>query len=174
MRILLLIFALTTCLTNNIFSQENGQYLEKVSTLDNIVDALYATVSGEKGVKRDWEFFRFLFYPDARLIPSGKNQEGIFGARYLTPDDYIERSGPWLAENGFFETEIHRTAQEFGNLAHVFSTYEAFRSTSDEEPFMRGINSIQLMNDGERWWIINIYWTQESAENPIPKKFLPD
>jgi hypothetical protein len=37
---------------------------------------------------------------------------------------------------------------------------------------MRGINSIQLFNDGNRWWIVNIYWQQESAEDPIPDMYL--
>ena len=78
-----------------------------------------------------------------------------------------------LVENGFFEKEINRVTNTFGNITQVFSTYESFRSESDEKPFMRGINSIQLLNDGDRWWIINIYWTQESKENPIPDEYLP-
>ena len=76
-------------------------------------------------------------------------------------------------ENGFFEKEINRKTETFGNITHIFSTYESFRSEKDETPFMRGINSIQLLNDGKRWWVINIYWTQESNENPIPKEYLP-
>ncbi|MBL4663121.1 MAG: hypothetical protein JKY22_06105, partial [Flavobacteriaceae bacterium] len=67
----------------------------------------------------------------------------------------------------------HRTEQTFGNITHIFSTYHSFHSEADELPFMRGINSIQLMNDGKRWWIMNIYWTQETEENPIPKGYLP-
>ena len=61
----------------------------------------------------------------------------------------------------------------FGNMAHVFSTYESFRSKTDKTPFMRGINSIQLFHDGKRWWIINVFWKQESDDQPIPKKYLP-
>ena len=76
-------------------------------------------------------------------------------------------------ENGFFEKEIHRKVDTFGNIAQVFSTYESFYSESDETPFMRGINSIQLLNDGKRWWVINIYWAQETEEDSIPKKYLP-
>ncbi len=166
---------LTICaLENTVWAQtENNNYQEKVKTIDATLETLYSVISGEKGVARDWPLMRFLFHPDAKLIPSGKNQEGIIGARYLTVDDYIESSGPWLVENGFFEKEIHRVVNNFGNITQVFSTYESFRSEADDEPFMRGINSIQLLNDGNRWWIINIYWTQESAENPIPQEYLP-
>jgi len=91
----------------------------------------------------------------------------------MSPDDYINGSGQWLEENGFFEKEISRKTETFGNITHVFSTYESFHSESDEAAFMRGINSIQLLNDGTRWWVINIYWTQETSDNPIPKAYLP-
>jgi len=144
-----------------------------VSSLDNILNTLYGVISGEKGEARDWDLMRHLFHPDAKLIPTGKNQAGAYKARYLTVDDYINTSGKWLLENGFFEKEIHRVTQTFGNITQVFSTYEAFHSEKETEPFIRGINSIQLLNDGHRWWVINIYWTPESVENPIPEKYLP-
>ncbi|MDX2443067.1 MAG: hypothetical protein QNK30_04620 [Bacteroidales bacterium] len=149
------------------------KYSKHVKTLDSTLESLYGVISGEKGEERNWELMKYLFHPDAKLIPAGKNKEGIYQASYMTVDDYINASGKWLIENGFFEKEIHRVVNTFGNIVQVFSTYESFRSESDEEPFMRGINSIQLLNDGERWWIINIYWTQESPENPIPEEYLP-
>ncbi len=155
-------------------AQENSDnYIEKVKTLDSTLKSLYAVISGEKGEARDWELMRYLFHPDAKLIPSGKNKEGNIGARFMTVDDYITSSGKWLVENGFFEKEIHRTTNTFGNITQVFSTYESFYSEANDNPFARGINSIQLLNDGKRWWIINIYWTQESPENPIPDEYLP-
>lgn len=144
-----------------------------VLTLNSTIKSLYNVISGEKGKERNWKQFKFLFKPDAKLIPSGKDKSGTYRVRYMSPDDYIKGSGKWLVENGFFEKEIHREVNSFGNITQVFSTYEAFYSENDEKPFMRGINSIQLLNDGERWWVINIYWTQESEENPIPKKYLP-
>ena len=149
-------------------------YLEKVQTLDNTIETLYAVISGEKGEERDWDLLRFLFHPEAKLIPSGKSLSGTFGARYMTVDDYINGSGKWLVENGFFENELHRKVDNFGNITHVFSTYESFHSASDKAPFMRGINSIQLLNDGNRWWILNVYWAQETDDNPIPEEYLPN
>ena len=149
------------------------KYINKVQSLDTTLVTLYSVISGEKDQERDWELFKYLFHPDAKLIPSGKNKEGLFAARYMSPQDYITSSGKSLVENGFFEKEIHRYVHTFGNITQVFSTYESFRSESDSSPFMRGINSIQLLNDGERWWVINIYWMQESEENPIPKAYLP-
>jgi len=158
---------------NSNAQDQDAKYGKHVKTLDSTLESLYGVISGEKGEERDWELMKYLFHPDAKLIPAGKNQEGIFQTRYMTVEDYIIGSGKWLIENGFFEKEIHRVINTFGNIVQVFSTYESFRSEADEKPFMRGINSIQLLNDGERWWIINIYWTQESSENPIPEEYLP-
>jgi hypothetical protein len=148
-------------------------YTESVLTLDSTINSLYAVISGEKKQKRDWALFKFLFYPEAKLIASGKNDDGKPQVKYMKPEDYIKSSGKWLVENGFFENEIHRSVDNFGTLAHVFSTYETFHSKKDETPFMRGINSIQLFNDGKRWWIVNVYWSQESKRNPIPQEYLP-
>lgn len=144
-----------------------------VASIDSIMKAVYDVISGDKGQKRDWDRFRSLFHADAKLIPSGKNQQtGVQGARYMTPDDYATRSGPLLEQNGFHERELARHIDQFGNIAQVFSTYHAFRNKDDKEPFMRGINSFQLMNDGKRWWVINIFWQQESPDNKIPEKYL--
>ena len=153
--------------------EETSKYAEDVKSLDNIVAALYAVLSGDKGVKRDWDRFRYLFIDEARLIPSGKGQSGKVAYRIMSPDDYISGSGKWLEENGFHEVEIHRKVEAYGSLVHVFSTYESYHSKADTAPFMRGINSIQLMNSGDRWWIVQIYWLGESKELPLPEKFLP-
>lgn len=150
------------------------KYAEDVASLDNILEALYASISGEKGEARDWDRFHYLFTEEARLIPTGKNKEGEVGYRIMSPQEYVEGSGKWLEENGFFEVEIFREVAEYGSLVHVFSTYESYRSKSDEAPFMRGINSIQLLNDGNRWWVMHIYWLGETEALPLPAKYLPE
>ncbi|MCK0109205.1 hypothetical protein MWU58_07865 [Flavobacteriaceae bacterium S0825] len=171
----LIILGVIFCFSTTLVAQKSNEtYTKKVKTLDSTLETLYAVISGEKGEARDWDLFRFLFHPDAKLIPSGKNREGKIGARFMTPDDYVNTSGNFLVENGFYEIELQREVDTFGNITQVFSTYESYRSKNDKEPFMRGINSIQLLNDGNRWWIINIYWVQESEENPIPKQYLPN
>ena len=152
---------------------QQTNYNDKVQTLDTTLENLYGVISGEKGEERDWQLFRFLFHADAKLIPSRKQEDGTYQASYMTAEEYVTSSGNYLVENGFFEKEIHRTVNSFGNITQVFSTYESYHSETDEKPFARGINSIQLLNDGNRWWIINIYWTQETQENPIPKEYLP-
>lgn len=149
------------------------KYANDVSSMDNILETLYSVISGDKGVKRDWDRFQNLFIEEARLIPSGKGKDGKVGYRIMTPSSYVESSGKWLEDNGFHEVEISREVESYGSLVHVFSTYESYRTLSDEQPFARGINSIQLMNDGERWWIVQVYWLGESEDLPLPENYLP-
>jgi hypothetical protein len=147
-----------------------------VESIDAIISAVYQVISGDAGQKRDWDRLRSLYAPGARLIPTTK-QAGVSlpDARPPEPLDverYIRRVSDYFDQNGFFETEIARRTERFGQIAHAFSTYESRHTPGDPEPFMRGINSIQLYNDGTRWWIINIYWQHENSETPIPKEYL--
>ncbi len=144
-----------------------------VASIDAIMKAVYDVISGDAGEPRDWDRFRSLFHKDGRLIPTGKNpQTNVFAARAMTPDDYVARNEPFFAKNGFHEREISRKVDQYGNIAQVFSTYHAFRSKTDKEPFLRGINSFQLVNDGKRWWVLTIFWQAETPDNPIPQQYL--
>ena len=136
-----------------------------------IVAAVYDVISGPAGQKRNWDRMRTLFVPDARMIPTGKRPTGESTRRVLTVEDYITNPGPFLEKDGFFESEIGKKTEQFGNIVHVFSTYESKRTLKDEKPFMRGINSFQLWNDGKRWWVITILWQSESQDTPIPEKY---
>ncbi len=144
-----------------------------VASPEAIVAALYDVISGDAGVERDWDRFRSLFHPTARLQPSGVNREGVGVARSITPEEYIERSGPLLMRDGFHEREIASRSERFGHMVHVWSTYDSVHSRSDATPFMRGINSIQLFHDGTRWWILSVYWLAETPDTPIPSPYLP-
>ncbi|MBK7932600.1 MAG: hypothetical protein KA956_14255 [Pyrinomonadaceae bacterium] len=144
-----------------------------VGSLDAIMKAVYDVISGDAGKPRDWGRFRTLFHKDARLIPTGKNpQTGVTGGNAFTPDEYINRADPVFAKDGFHERELARHVDQYGNIAQVFSTYHAFRKSDDKTPFLRGINSFQLLNDGTRWWVVTIYWQAETPDNPIPKVYL--
>lgn len=143
-----------------------------VESIDAIMAAVYDAISGPAG-PRDWDRFRSMFIPEARLIVAGKDRQGQFFKRVMSVEDYIRAAGPSLEASGFFEREIARTTERFGPVVHAFSTYESRRDADDPEPFSRGINSFQLMHDGERWWVVTIYWTPETPELPIPERYLP-
>lgn len=164
---------LTMILFGTTMAQTKEANPADVQSIDSIIKAVYDVISGEAGAKRDWDRFQSLFYKNARLIPSGKNAStGVIGANALSTDDYVKRVEPVFAKDGFFERGVKNRTEVYGNIAHVFSTYESFRTAKDKKPFMRGINSFQLLNDGKRWWIVTIFWQAETPENPIPKKYL--
>lgn len=143
-----------------------------VSSVDGIVAALYDVISGPAGQRRDWDRFRSLFAPGARLIPTARRPDGTHVMRVMTPDEYVTGAGNQLEAMGFFEREIGRQSVEYGGLVHLFSAYDSKRTLADAQPFARGINSIQLTNDGTRWWVVTILWEPERADNPIPPRFL--
>ncbi len=144
-----------------------------VTTIDAVITALYDVISGEAGEERDWDRFRSLFLPEAHLMPTQMRPDSSYLYRVYTPDQYIETSGPWLMENGFFEGEVARRTERFENIAHVWTTYDS-RNTQDGPVFMRGINSIQLFHDGTRWWISTVFWTPETPTSPLPTAYLGD
>ncbi|HKD91496.1 MAG TPA: hypothetical protein VKB56_06315 [Terriglobales bacterium] len=144
---------------------------DDVKSIDAIIAATYDVISGPAG-DRDWDRFRSLFIPEARLIPVGAAPSG--GAeryRLLSVEDYVNRAGGNFKQNAFFENEVSRKQEQFGHIAHVFSTYES-RRVKGEKPFARGINSFSLFNDGQRWWVVQIMWDAENPTQPIPDKYL--
>ena len=143
-----------------------------VATIDGIVTAVYEAISGPAGVARDWDRLRTLFVPDARMMPTGRRADGSGVRRSWSLEEYITAAGPGLVSGGFFEREIGRRTDRFGNVVQLFSAYESRRSADDPKPFMRGINSFQLWYDGSRWWVISILWENESATLPIPEQYL--
>ena len=144
-----------------------------VASIDAIVHAVYDVISGPVGQARDWNRFRSLFLPEARLVSTGRGADGVARYRVLTADEYATSSGPNLERIGFIEKEVARRTETFGNIAHAFSTYESdFTGQNGQPGKARGINSIQLYNDGSRWWVLSIFWDSERPDNPIPSKYL--
>jgi hypothetical protein len=146
-----------------------------VESIDAIIAATYDVISGRAGKRRDWDRERSLFVSGARLIPTatvpGKTSVDL-APLVLDVEGYIARVEPLFEKEGFYETEVARRVERFGQIAHVWSTYESRHDPSEPEPFVRGINSFQLFNDGKRWWILSIYWQHESARYPLPDKYI--
>ncbi|MCB9839037.1 MAG: DUF4440 domain-containing protein [Phycisphaeraceae bacterium] len=142
-----------------------------VESIDAIVGAYYDTLCGGKGVERDWDRLRSLFQPLASLVaarPAGPNHTGIW---VMKLEEYIAFNRTYFERGGYFEREVARRVEVFGNIAQVWSTYEA-RHTENGPPYSRGIYSFQLLRDGPRWWIVNVFWDYERPDAPIPDEYL--
>jgi hypothetical protein len=158
-----------TFLIMGMFASSQAQNAD-LSTIDGLMESLYASISGPAG-ERDWEFFHSLYTSNAIMGAMRMTSEGNMIYSGFTPEEYVERNHPFLVENGFWEEELKRETVEYGELAHVFSSYEFRTEANGEEIRQRGINSLQLVFEDDRWWIISIQWNAERDSLPLPKKF---
>ncbi len=142
-----------------------------VATLDGILAAFYEVISGAAGVPRQWGRDRTLYIPGVRFVSLGSSG-GRIRANVYDHQAYVDATDSFFVSKGFFEREIHRTAVRFGNFTHVLSSYDS-RTTADGPVIARGINSVQLFWDGQRWWIAGAVWDDERPDNPIPPDLLP-
>ena len=144
---------------------------DDVGTLDGIIAAYYDVISGPAGQPRQWSRDRTLYIPDIRFVSMSVGKDGKPVARTMTHQQFVDVSDKSL-QGGFYEKEVHRETQRFGNIAHIFSTYES-RTKADGPIIARGINSIQAYWDGKRWWITNALWDEERPDNPMPPEYSP-
>ncbi len=147
---------------------------EDVKSIDAIVSAFYKIPAGNPGEARDWGRYASLFTPDARMVPARSDDRGGAMAMYVPIGKYIEMNQKYFEKGGFLDTEVHRKVDTFGHIAQVWSTYESRHSADEKEPYIRGINSIHLLKDHDRWWIVNVFWDFETPGNTIPAQYLPE
>lgn len=142
-----------------------------VESPEAIVASAYDVISGPASEERDWDRFRSLLLPEGRLIRTGRT-EGEASYSVQTVEEFIEWANATInsQEEGLWEQEIHAETERFGDIAHVFSTYELHVS-QEAEPLARGINSFQLWYDGDRWWIVDIFWHDEWEGAPLPERY---
>ena len=115
------------------YTQETD--ISDVESIDAIITAAYDMISGDAGEPRDWDRWSTLFVDEARLSPTRPTPDGRWGRSIISAQDYPTRTGTNHERNGFVEAEIGRVTEQYGHIAHVFSTYVSFRSREDTEPF---------------------------------------
>ena len=138
------------------------------ATIDGIITAMYESISGNAGEPRQWERDRALHHPKALLVPV-KRAPGGPAAGVFSFDEFVASRAPFLNSTDFYEVEIARQEFRFGDIAHVLSAYEARTAPAPAGKVLRrGVNSIQLMHDGERWWILSTIWDNEREGIRLP------
>jgi hypothetical protein len=137
-----------------------------VSTIDGIIKAVYDVISGPAG-QRDWNRFQSLFHKDAYM--AAINDKGEL--RKFTPAQYVQNNAPFFLKYSFIEKELGRTVNEFGNIAQVFTAYEYKAGLTPPET-RRGINSIELVKEKGRWFVMSISWDEEREGTKIPAAYM--
>ncbi len=144
-----------------------------LTTIDGTIHALYESISGPEGFEVDRETFDPMFTENARLSAAYVDRDGNAGYISWTAPEYVETVWNGPRARGFFEIETYQVVEEFGSVVHVFSTYESRWNEDDEEPFQRGINSIQFVKRDGSYKIVSILWQGETEADPIPAQYLP-
>jgi hypothetical protein len=147
-RLLKITLLLVTVFSANLLSAQ--KYQKDVQSIESIMSALTDVISGSADQERDWERFKYLFSEDAKLIPTqiSDNEEVVYN--YWSPQEYVAMYKENRGGTAFYEQELFRITESFGNIAHCFSTY-AVRTEENGEIERRGINSIQLLKGSKRW-----------------------
>lgn len=153
---------------------------DMVSSPEAIVEAAYSTMIREPGENFGWDTFRHVFHPSAMLYPNPEQTGGAL--RILSRDGFIAWVDSLVAANdpigseldkGFAEEQIWSEVHRYGDVAHVFSTYQKHYH-GENEILGRGINSFQLVYRDGRWWIVSVVWDEENGAGPIPSMYMPD
>lgn len=144
---------------------------DDVSSIDGIVKAYYAVITGPPGQPREWSRDETLYWPGLRFFAAGAKPDGTPTMRVMTHQEFVDATDASMVRNGFEEYEIHRVMHRIGNIAHVMSTYET-RERWHGPVTARGVNSLDLFWDGKRWWIIAASWDDERPGSPIPPELL--
>jgi hypothetical protein len=141
-----------------------GDQMTDEEAIGAAVDEMYAMISGPKG-PRDWSRQAKCFLPDARQVRTWVDEQGRPQRKVMGLEDYSASTQPFFDANDFYEVETSRRIDLFGNMAHVWSGYEARRSPDDSDVERRGINSIQLFKDADHGWRI-IHMIRDNERNP--------
>ena len=156
------------------FGQDSNADTSHVCSVDGIVHALYDAISGPAGHERDWNLFRSLFAENARMFISVPDKDNGVVLRSITPEEYADRNKTRLSDIGFNEDELYRITNVYGAGTQVFSTYEShFTNKNGEEEITQGINSIQLFFDGERYYVVSVFWDANAKDIAVPERYLP-
>ncbi|MGZ6069874.1 MAG: hypothetical protein ACXWK8_01580 [Myxococcaceae bacterium] len=144
---------------------------EDVGSVDGLMRAFYEVTNVAPDAPRQWARDRTLYVPWIRFVALGPGASGRPAVTVWTHQEFVDATEP-LIQKGFVEREIFRTTRRYGNMVHVDSTYEALVGV--EQPRrIRGVNSIELYFDGQRWWVASVVWQSEDAAHPIPPELLP-
>jgi len=146
---------------------------EDVSTVDGIIKAYYDVISGPSGQPRQWARDATLYIPNVRFILMSERPGGKITANSMTHQEFVDTADASLGGKAFYEHEIHRITHRAGNIVHVFST-SAHSSSADGPVEGQSVDSLELFNDGTRWWIAGAnIWELDGKNHPLPAEFLP-
>ena len=140
-----------------------------------LLEELYEVISFEEGDEPNWNGLQSLFSEYARITRITPE-----GTDHMDPSSFLAMTRNMLelgAYTSFYEFEVARQVRRFGDVAQVWSLYETRRDRSAARALGRGINSIQLIREGEAWRVLGLLWDEihagpdlELSQHALPRR----
>lgn len=129
--------------------------MSEPATPDTLLDLYFSVLHGGPGERRDWSLFRSLFMSDARLrTVVESNQTEHVGDWAVAA--FIDHARDVYEPNGIAQIETSRRVEMRGSTAHAWCEFESRVSGDRSGPVTSGVQSLQLIRLGGRWWITGI------------------
>ena len=152
------------------YSFGQSKYAKDVSSIENLTKAYYDCISGPIGEQRDFERFKNLFHPQAMFTYSYWSEEEQKSKLMIFDiEEYIGKLD-YLDKRGFYEEELANQEVNYGSITQSLSTYRFWMEDKYAEG--RGVTSYNYFFDGNRYWILSMFWQMESEQFPIPEELL--
>lgn len=162
---IMLAVAFIACIS--IFAQtKDEKYAEDVQSIDAIINAYYDVISGSS--QQPWQFERDSYIHSKNAVIIRLDENGNTNPHTLE-SEYIPMG--LSPRQDFYEIELKRNVNHFGNLAQVWSAFE-IRTDPNITSDIRGLNSIQLHYEKGRWFIDSWTCEMESEKNRLVSDFL--
>ena len=131
----------------------------EIEAVNATIEKLFNAISFEKGTTPSIHEIKHLFINGGLLINYNEEQPQTF-----TVEAFVEHFKKLCEERileGLEDREVHHKTKVYDRIAHRYSFYEA-RVTPTEDPFAVGVNSIQLIKEGEHWKVSSMIWNDDA------------
>ncbi|MBM3984981.1 MAG: nuclear transport factor 2 family protein [Planctomycetes bacterium] len=137
------------------------------------LDGLYAAFGFDPGGEADWDAIRASCAEGAAfLAPAAPDRpQRLTGLDEFLEDFRAYASSPPVAGTGLHERITGVRVDGFGRIAHAFVAFEGF-APGDGRALTRGLDSLQLVRDGERWLLASFTTQYETPALSLPLRFV--
>jgi hypothetical protein len=138
-------------------------------SIARVLKLLYAVISFEEGDEPNWQGLQEVFSKHARITrvtPEGTDHMDV--SNFVAMTRNLVDVGVYTS---FYEFEVARRVDRFGDIAQVWSHYETRRNKSARDALGAGVNSIQLIREDDAWRVLGLLWDETTGNaTPAPVK----
>ncbi|WP_158790357.1 hypothetical protein [Granulicella sp. L60] len=142
-----------------------------VASPEALLAALHDSVSGPQGPV-DWDRFRSLFLPSARLGSTRTDVNGVTRITSSTVEELISSGAAEREKVPWYEEILVKHLERFDHIAVAFYSHDD-RSSLQGPPIQQSVNVCVMLYDGSRWWIQSASWEAVPKFRSLPPELDP-